>query len=71
MKHVDQYLNKFPENEKFLGFENVSLDLEILISVFSLLIFVTQTQLYKFCFIAFLSGTKFYFGNLVTKRKII
>jgi hypothetical protein len=23
-KHVDQYLNKFPENEKFLGFENVS-----------------------------------------------
>jgi hypothetical protein len=24
MKSVDQYLNKFPDDEKFLGFENVS-----------------------------------------------
>ena len=36
MKHVDQYLNKFPENEKFLGFENVSTPI---LSIFIVLAF--------------------------------
>jgi hypothetical protein len=34
---IDKYLHKFPENEKFLGFENVSLNFCIFFNPFTFL----------------------------------
>ena len=51
-KKIDQYLNRFPENEKYLGFENVSFFIvlpfiSIFLITFRIQTFVTQTLPFK------------------------
>lgn len=69
---VDQYISKFPPNENYLGFENVS----VFLSFFNVFycripIFAMPILRHRFCIIASLSDTKFFNGSQQTLKNII
>ncbi len=71
-QQVDKYIGKFPPNENFLGFENVSLFFcfNINFSIFRIRTYAMPIRQHRFCIIVNLSDIKYSNGSQQTLKNI-